>query len=146
MRIAISLLGAAVALAVPSCSSTPPKVRTSSQPDGSRCVAIRDRLQPSEAEALLLFYCAKTTLEAGDRYFRITSRSTHGPQSNPRQSIAAAMLPEFTTCFRSSIDSTPAPDTLDSRLVVLQADPALRSDLSPTARRRLEAIEAGRTP
>ncbi|MFN7987906.1 MAG: hypothetical protein U0529_10565 [Thermoanaerobaculia bacterium] len=145
MRNAVALLGAAVVLAFPSCSSTPPKVRTSSQPDGSRCVAIRDRLQLSEAEPILLFYCAQATLEVGHRYFLITGRSTYGPQSNPRQSITAAMLPEFTTCFRSSIDSTAAPNTLDSRLVVIQADPALRSHLSAPARRHLEAIEASRT-
>ena len=136
-------VGLTLALCISSCASTP-DVRVASQPDGTQCVTLRERLRPSEAEPTLLFHCAQSTLEAGGRYFHITGRSSSGPLSNSNQSFTTATVPESSVCFQRLPDPAREAGSYDSRLVILQADPVLRGRLSTPARQALEAIEAGR--
>lgn len=133
-------LGFVFAFGLLACSSEP-AVRVASQANGIRCATVRDRIPASEAEPILLFHCAQSTLETGGRYFRITGRSSAGVVSNSRQSFTTATVPEASVCFEADSGPASEPAVYDSRLVVLQTDPTLRSRLSAPARQRLEAIE-----
>lgn len=124
------------------CSTAPlHRVSLATQEDGTRSVTIQEDLDRPRAEELLLFYAAAATLESGSRYFRVTGRTSSAvpldertPRSNSR--------PEFALLFRTVPSPDDLPELHDSRQVVLEADPALRAQLSGVARGTLERIES----